>query len=440
MVFGYGPGDLAILMTSDARGNGRGGARRSQRHKGPQKPTVRRLGHDRGVKVSAPAVRGIRSGHPWVFRDSVLRQVDGLQPGAPIRILDEDGNSLAWGLYEPDGAIALRVIGYDEDLRWDAEAVDTRVGAALRHRERVLSPQLRTACRLVHADGDGLPGIAVDRLGDFLLVYRYARASDGYVDDLLDSLEARCSPAGIYMQDRVRPVTAEERRPGAAHLRGKTAPPEIEVSEDDLRFIVDVTAPVSPGLFLDLREGRQWVEALGEGKRVLNLFSFTGSFALRALRGGAAAVTNVDAAARSHARCRQNLEASAMDAEACEALTGDVFKHLERMRQRGRRFDLVVVDPPPFSRVKGKLFSALRDWHELLEAIAHVTDPGGEVIAVSNASRLPESELLHAIGAGGIAAGRHVRVLGERGLPPDFPVPPAFVEGHYLELKRLLLP
>ena len=197
---------------------------------------------------------------------------------------------------------------------------------------------------------------------------------------------------------------------------------------------------MSPGLFLDLREGRQWVEQLSAGKRVLNLFSFTGSFALRALRGGAAAVTNIDAAARSHARCRQNLEASQMDPEACEALTGDVFKHLERMRQRDRRFDLVVVDPPPFSRVKGKVFSALKDWRELVTAIADVTESGGEVIAVSNASRLPEGELLQAIGAGAVAAGRHARVLGERGLPPDFPVPPAFAEGHYLEIKRLLLP
>jgi 23S rRNA (cytosine1962-C5)-methyltransferase len=128
-----------------------------------------------------------------------------------------------------------------------------------------------------------------------------------------------------------------------------------------------------------------------------------------------------------------------MDPEACVALTGDVFKHLERMRQRKREFDLVIVDPPPFSRVKDRVFSALRDWHELMAAIAAVSAPGAEVLAVSNASRLPESELLVAIGEGAVAGGRPARVLGECGLPPDFPVPPAFVEGHYLEIKRLLL-
>lgn len=375
-----------------------------------------------------------------MFRDSVLRPVDGLPPGAAIRVLDEDGNQLCWALHEPDGAIAFRVVGFDDELQWGPELVDARVENALALRDRVLDDAVRSACRLIHADGDGLPGLAVDRLGDFLLVYRYARAADGYVDHLLDSLERRLQPAGIYMQDRVRPVMPEDRRPGAAHLRGKPAPPEVEVREDGLAFLVDVTAPVSPGLFLDLREGRRWLETLSAGKRVLNLFSFTGSFALRALRGGATEVVNVDAAARSHARCRQNLEASGMDPEACEALAGDVFKHLERMRQRHRQFDLIVVDPPPFSRVKDRVFSALEHWNELMAAIADVAAPGAEVLAVSNASRLPEHELLLAIGEGAVAGRRPARVLGERGLPPDFPVPPAFVEGHYLEIKRLLLP
>jgi 23S rRNA (cytosine1962-C5)-methyltransferase len=241
------------------------------------------------------------------------------------------------------------------------------------------------------------------------------------------------------MQDRVRGVVADERRPPAFHLQGKTAPPELEVEEDGLRFLVDPSAPVSPGLFLDLREGRRLCERLASGRRVLNLFSFTGSFGVRAVRGGATKVVNVDAAARSHARCRQNLVASGMDAEACEAFTGDAFAFLERKRQRGERFDLVVVDPPPFSRVKDRVFSAMRDWEELLQAIAHVVEPGGEVIAVSNAAKLEEGELLSALGRGAAQAGREARLVGELGLPEDFPVPPAFGEGRYLLIKRLVM-
>jgi 23S rRNA (cytosine1962-C5)-methyltransferase len=413
---------------------GRGQPRRG-RGRGPERPVVR----GRGVKVSHRAARSLTAGHPWVFRESLLRPLEGKEPGEPVQVNDEDGRPLGWGLFEPEGAIALRMVTRDEALVWDDAELARRVRAAVALRERLLSPAVAGSCRLVHGEGDGLPGLAVDRLGEFLLVYKYSRAAEAYLERLVPVLQAELAPAGVYMQDRVRGVVADERRPPAFHLTGKTAPPELEVEEDGLRFVVDPSAPVSPGLFLDLREGRRLCERLASGRRVLNLFSFTGSFGVRAVRAGATQVVNVDAAARSHARCRQNLVASGLAAEACEAHTGDAFAFLERKRQRGERFDLVIVDPPPFSRVKDRVFSAMRDWEELLQAIAHVVEPGGEILAISNAAKLEEGELLSALGRGAGLAGREARLVGELGLPEDFPVPPAFGEGRYLQIKRLVV-
>ena len=388
------------------------------------------------------AARGIQVGHPWVFRDSVLRMPEQLAAAACVRVADADGNALGWGLVEPEGAIALRIVSRAEQFAWDEATIRKRVEVAIEHRRRNLRGSgpdgaLATAYRLVHGEGDGLPGVAVDRLGDFLLIYKYSRGAEGWLDTLVRVLEEALTPAGIYMQDRLRPVVADERRAPAFHLAGKTAPTEFEVEEDGLRFVVDVTAPVSPGLFLDLREGRRICEAVAKDRRVLNLFSFTGAFGMRAVRGGATEVFNVDAAARSHARCRQNLIASGFDPQACKPLDGDVFKHLERLRFRKEVFDLVVVDPPPFSRVGGKVFSALRQWSDLVRAIVQVVAPGGLVLAVSNASRLPEEELLLAIGEGATLGGRDAAVIGECSVPPDFPVPPAFAEGRYLKVKLL---
>jgi len=391
------------------------------------------------VKVSHRAARTLTSGHPWVFRDSLMRPMPDKEAGELIAVHDEDGRPLGWGLVEPEGAIAVRMVSAAESFEWNDEELMRRLEAALEMREATLSPAVSGACRLVHGEGDGLPGLAVDRLGAFLLVYKYSRAAEAYLERLVPLLGETLSPDGIYMQDRVRGVVADERKPPAFHLTGKTAPPELTVEEDGLSFLVDVTAPVSPGLFLDLREGRRLVEASAAGKRVLNLFSFTGSFGVRAVRAGAAKVVNIDAAARSHARCRQNLAASGLDPEACDNLTGDVFKYLERMRQREEQFDLVVVDPPPFSRVKGKVFSAMRDWEELMQATAGVVAPGGEVVAISNAAKLDDGELLSSVGRGSARAGRAVRLIGEFGLPEDFPVPPAFGEGRYLQVKRLRL-
>lgn len=375
-----------------------------------------------------------------MFRDSIQREIDGLAPGAPVQVCDEDGVSLGWGLVEPEGAVAVRMAGpAGSDPRWDAEIVESRVRTAVQARAS-LPKAVASACRLIHGEGDGLPGVAVDRLGDFLLIYKYSRAAEPWMDDLVEALNNVVRPAGIYMQDRLKSVTAEDRRPPAFHLKGKPAPTDLTVGEDGLMFHVDPTAPVSPGLFLDLREGRRWAERMSPGKRVLNLFSFTGSFGMRAVRAGAAEVVNVDAAARSHAKCRQNLAASGLDPEACEGVVADVFGYLERMRRRQRDFDLVIVDPPPFSRVKGAMFSALRHWEDLMSAVAGVVAPGGDVLAVSNASRLSEDELMYALGRGAAGAKREARLSGECGLPEDFPVPAAFTEGRYLKIKLLRLP
>jgi len=400
-------------------------------------PGVRR----RGAKVGEHVARWVRAGHPWIFRDALLRPLEGIAPGAVVAVADPDGNHLGYALFEPEGAVALRMLSRRLEFDWTVDVMLERLRAAKAHRDRYVEPGFVGACRLIHADGDGFPGLAVDRYGEFLLVYKYAGAVDSYLDQLVPLLEQEFAPAGIYLQDRTRAVAAEDshKRPPAQHLVGKPAPPEYEVEEDGLRFLVDVTAPVSPGLFLDLREGRRLLERHASGKRVLNLFSFTGALAMRAVRGGATEVTNVDAAARSHARCRQNLAASGMDPEACEALAGDVFKHLEKFRQRERLFDLVVVDPPPFSTVKGSMFSALDDWNQLAEAIAHVVAPAGELLAVANAAALTEEEFLSAVGEGSLKASRNARVIAETGLPPDFPVLAAFPEGKYLKVKLLSL-
>jgi 23S rRNA (cytosine1962-C5)-methyltransferase len=382
--------------------------------------------------------RLVRAGHPWVFRHTVRRDLDTLTEGAVVPVLDEDGYGVGWGLVESEGAIGVRMLSLQPDFVWNEAEMVQRLKHAVRQRGPALLAQ--GAVRLIHAEADGFPGIAVDRLGDYLLIYKYARVAESYLDALVPLLEAEFKPAGIYMQDRIRSVTAaDDRRPPAFHLAGKAAPPEVEVHEDGLKFLVDVTAPVSPGLFLDLREGRRMCEPLVKGRTVCNLFSFTGAFGMRAVRGGATAVTHVDAAARSHARCRQNLSASGMDPEAIEAITGDVFTLLEKFRQRGRVFDFVVVDPPPFSNVKGSTFSALKDWNQLMAAVAGIVSPGGQVLAISNAVRLQEDEFFLALGEGVNQARRSARLIGECGLPPDFPVPPAFVEGRYLKIKLLQL-
>jgi 23S rRNA (cytosine1962-C5)-methyltransferase len=390
-----------------------------------------------GLRLDLAASRAIDAGHPWVFRSGVLRVPEVGLPGDIVPVVDEEGRPLGAAVVEGDSSIAARMVSRDPEFRWTAGEIRARIEGALDHRARHLDARTASARRLIHGEADGFPGLAVDRYGDYLVVYLYARSAEALEARLVDALAELVEPRGVYVQDRTHPVSAEERRPAARLARGVAAPPEVIAVEDGLSFVIDPSAPVSPGLFLDLREGRRLADGAMAGKHVLNLFSFTGAFGVRAVRAGAASVTQVDAAPRSHARCRQNLAASGLDPEAIEALTGDAFKFLERFRQRGRAFDYVVVDPPPFSSVKGSTFSAMQDWSLLMSAIAGVVAPGGHVLAVSNATRVGDDELMNAIGQGVRHAGRRASLVHELGLPPDFPVIPAFPEGRYLRVKLL---
>lgn len=382
----------------------------------------------------------VSAGHPWVFRDSLMRDLDGVAAGQVIAISDPDGVHLAQGLVEPSGAVALRIVSRRAEFEWTDEEIAARIDAAIAYREAAGFSAQGTAYRVIHGEGDRLPGVAVERFGDYLVVYKYSLGAEAWIERMIPILADRLKPKGIYLQDRLKPVTPDDRRAPAFHMAGKVAPPSVEATEAGLTYAVDVTAPVSPGLFVDLREGRELVESLAKDRRVLNLFSFTGSLGIRAVRGGATEVVNVDAAAKAHARCRVNLEANGMDPQACDSIVGDVFATLEKMRKREREFDLVVVDPPPFSKVKGKVFSALRDFEELICACLGVVAPGGYLLVVSNAAKLSDEELMQAIGYGSDDARRTTRLVAERGLPGDFPVPPAFSEGRYLKVKLLSCP
>jgi 23S rRNA (cytosine1962-C5)-methyltransferase len=166
---------------------------------------------------------------------------------------------------------------------------------------------------------------------------------------------------------------------------------------------------------------------------VLNLFSYTGAFSVWAAKHGASEVVSVDLAAKAHARARRNLQLNDLSEKGHELIAGDAFKVLAKFAERSRQFDLIVLDPPSFSQAKGRVFSVAKDYRELVEASLSVAAPGALMACVSNTMKVSVEELDRAIGEGAARAGRYVRVVERRGLPPDFPVMAGFADGHYLK-------
>jgi 23S rRNA (cytosine1962-C5)-methyltransferase len=389
------------------------------------------------VRLSADVAHRIRAGHPWVYREALGPRPITPDPGTTIDLVDPDGDVVGRGLYDADSAIAVRVFVRRAEAAIDAELIATRVKAAVALRGKLLDLGKLGATRMINGESDGLPGIAVDRYANYLVVQLFTGAVTGLRDALYDALEAELAPAAIYEQRRYKSLGGEAPRQAAAELvRGAAAPVELEVSEDDLKFMVDVTAPLSTGLFADLREGRRAVRQWAAGRRVLNLFSYTGAISLYAHAGGATEVCAVDVAAKAHARARRNFAASGFDPEKPEHVVGDTFKVLARFVERKRTFDMVVLDPPAFASAAargGKPWSAVRDYADLITASLDVLAPGGLLVAASSTHKMSAQEFELALADGALGAGTRLQIVDRRSLPPDFPTVPGFPEGNYLK-------
>jgi len=391
------------------------------------------------VRLPGDVAQRIRAGHPWVYREAfaALGRSISPEPGTVIDVVDEEGEFVGRGLYDADSTIALRVFTRRSDQPIDGSLVGSRVRAAINLRKKLLDLSRLGVVRLVNAESDGLPGIVIERYGDYLVSQLYTSAVMGLRTALYDVLEAELAPIAIYEQRRFKSLAGEAPRQAAAELvRGTAAPVDFEVAEDDLKFVVDVTAPLSTGLFADLREGRRAVRHWAKGRRVLNLFSYTGAISVYAQAGEAAEVCAVDVAAKAHARARKNFAASGFDPEKPELIVGDVFKVLARFVERNRTFDLVVLDPPAFASAAargGKPWSAVRDYSELIAASLGVLVPGGLLMAASSTHKMSALDFELALADGAAGAETRLQIIDRRPLPPDFPTVPGFPEANYLK-------
>lgn len=403
--------------------------RRPRRPADSSAPRVRRG----TVRVPADVATRLRAGHPYLFRDALGGRPLRENAGDLVELVDPTGEFVAKGLYDPLGHIAVRVVSRNPDGVFDRDTIHRRVESARRLREQLVGRDGTNAYRVVHTEGDGLPGVTVDKYDEHLVAHLYSSALEPLRDAIYDALQAVWKPRAIYEQKRYRPQTGEGPREPAALVRGQVAPVELEVQEGGLRFVVDVTAPLGTGLFLDLREGRRLVAAHSDGRRLLNLFSYTGAFSVYAARAGAREIVSVDLAPKAHARARRNLGANGLDESKHEFVAGDAFKVLAKMAERQRQFDLIVLDPPSFAQAKGRVFSVQKDYRELVEGCLAVAAPGALLAAVSNTLKISAEEIDRAIGEAAARARRQVRIVGRAGLPPDFPVPAGFLEGNYLK-------
>jgi 23S rRNA (cytosine1962-C5)-methyltransferase len=391
-------------------------------------------------RVSPDVATRVRAGHPWVFRDALGPRGVAEPTGAVIDLISGNRDFVGRGYVDRDHAIAVRILTRNPDERVvpGNGVVAARFARAVQLRWLLFGATRPAAMRVFSGESEGLPGVTVDRFGDFVVVQWLSAGALAWRDELYDAIDKALSPRGIYEQKRVRPLGGQAVPEPAVRARGEEAPLEIvvesRIGNDVCKFGVDVTAPMGVGLFPDMRLGWAAVTARAAERRVLNLFSYTGAFSVHAAKAGAREVVAIDLAPKAHARARRNYELSGLDPARLEAITGDTTKTVEKLASRGRRFDIVICDPPTFSHGPAGQFSVARDLAALAATCLSVLEPGGLLVFATNSTKVSAPDFDRALGEGGALAGANLRVIERVGLPMDYPVAPGFPEGNYLKL------
>lgn len=374
------------------------------------------------------------SHHPWVFAGAIQRLDGDPQPGDEVVLRTAEGEFIGRGLYNPASQIRVRLYGWDEARPLDAQFWDERIEQALQLRERLFAgTATERACRLIFSEGDQLSGLTVDRYDDWLLVQWTSRALAARQDVLLDFLQQRLQPRGIWQRTEKGIGEAEGLEASDGPIRGEAPPRPMFITENGLQFGVDVIEGHKTGFYFDQRDNRLAVSRYVAGRRVLDACCYTGGFGIAAARlGGAEQVTFVDSSAPALDTARANAELNGV-LPACRFERSDVAPYLEAAGARGERFGVVILDPPKMARTRGGLDRAAKGYLRINRLALEVLEPGG-ILATCSCSGLVDREgFLDILARAALEAGRSLQLLEVRGQATDHPVSVHCRESAYLK-------
>jgi len=380
--------------------------------------------------------RSIRRRHPWVFSGAIER-VHGKPAAGDTVEVRSSAAPLALAAYSPKSQIRARVWSFDAAEEIGPDFFRARLARALALRESLPAARNTNALRLVHGESDGLPGLVVDRYADVLVAQFLAAGVERWRGAILDALAELAGGEAIYERSDAEVRTLEGLAPRSGFAQGNRDAKRCPIIEYGLNFRVDVEQGQKTGFFLDQRENRQRVRALAAGREVLDAFCYTGGFAIAAAAGGAARVLALESSAPALEVARENLAANLFDASRVEFRQADVFAHLRELRDRGARFDLVVLDPPKFAPTAAQAKNAARAYKDVNLLALKLLAPGG-LLATFSCSGGVSADLFQSIVAGAaVDAGVDGKILERFGAAADHPVALEFPEGDYL--KGLLI-
>lgn len=371
--------------------------------------------------------RRLLEGHLWVFANEVERHPEA-SAGDIVEVLTAGGDSLGAAFYHPHSLISARLLAADLEEA-DRDFFLDRLAAAARLRERLFPGE--TSYRLVFGESDWLPGLVVDKLSDFLVVQTTSAGMDRRLDVITASLTELFHPAAIIERNDT-PLRSYEELPQRASALTGQAPEPIVIEESGIRYRVDLLHGQKTGFFLDQRLNRQAVARYCKAQRVLDCFCNAGGFSLHAARAGASEVTGLDSSEPAVRQAEENAALNQLD--AARFATADAFAFLEEAASSGRRWDVIILDPPSFTRSRKNVSTAKKGYRRLNELALKVLAEEGVLATASCSFHIFEEVFYEIIGEAALRADRRLRLLERRGQAPDHPILPAMPETRYLKM------
>lgn len=372
--------------------------------------------------------------HPWVFSGAVARLQGTPEVGDLVDVVAHDGEFLARGVFNPRSQIVVRLISWDEEEEVDDAFWQRRIERALAGRAGLSACSDTDAYRLVYGESDGIPGFIADRYGEWLVVQFSALAAEVGRSALLHALATMVQPRGILERADATARQKEGLPVREGSVWGASPPETVSIQEGGHPFLVNLLTGQKTGFYLDQRWNRQRVAEVSAGGEALNVFSYTGAFAVYLLHAGVSHIVNLDTSLLALEMCEENLRLNRFDPDRqAEQIQGDAFQVLRVWRDAGRLFDLVVLDPPKFASNARQLQSATRGYKDINLLAMRLLRPGG-LLATFSCSGFVSPDLFQKVVFGAsVDAGRDVQIVEKLSQGYDHPLLLSFPEGEYLK-------
>lgn len=379
--------------------------------------------------------KSVLNRHPWLFSRAISKVEGKPKSGDLVQVLAANGRFLATGYFNPNSQIRVRLLSWDADEEIDAEFWNGRLSQAKHHRQQLNLEPATTAYRLVNAEADRLPGLIVDKYGDFLVMQSLTAGIERQKETILAALQQIWQPTGIIERSDAD-VRKKEGLPPISRLAAGEAPPEpLIIQENNIQFGVNLMGGHKSGFYLDQRENRTAVcqPQHVENKSVLNVFAYTGGFGLYAIANGAKQVTHVDSSYDLLALAEENVGRNGWERPQDEYIAGDAFEVLRHYRDSGQTFDLIVLDPPKFAHTQRDIDRACRGYKDLNMLAMRLLTPHG-LLATFSCSGLISADLFQKVLFGAaVDAQRQVQIIQPLAQGADHPVLLTFPESAYLK-------